>query len=169
MKKQLGARLADLPPMADLTTQVLIEIRDEVRRTNERLGATNERLDTTIQRLDTGQAATNERLERLGAGQAATNERLERLGAGQVTTNKRLEQLEVGQTVTNERLDGINNRLDRLERRQVDAEVRITTELVAVAGTLRELKDIFIEDRRLVGQVSDHERRIARLEEHGPR
>lgn len=38
--------------MTDLTTRILIEIRDEARRTNERLDQTNERLDQTVERLD---------------------------------------------------------------------------------------------------------------------
>ena len=49
----------------DLTTRVLIEIRDEVRRTNERLvtgfAEVNERLDQTNARLD----QTNARLDNL--------------------------------------------------------------------------------------------------------
>jgi len=42
----------------DLTTQVLIEIRDEVRRTNDRLDQTNERLS----QIDHRQAETEIRL-----------------------------------------------------------------------------------------------------------
>lgn len=38
--------------MADLTTQILIEIRDEIRKTNARLDHTNARLDGTNERLD---------------------------------------------------------------------------------------------------------------------
>jgi hypothetical protein len=38
--------------MADLTTQILIEIRDAARATNERLDQTVERLDQTVERLD---------------------------------------------------------------------------------------------------------------------
>jgi hypothetical protein len=60
-----------------------------------------------------------------------------------------------------------NTRLERLERRQVEAEVRISTEIVAVAGAIREMKDAFLADRRLVDQVSDHERRIQTLESRG--
>ena len=69
---------------------------------------------------------------------------------------------------TNERLDGTNIRLDRLERRHVEAEVRISTELVAVAGAVREMKDAFLEDRRLGAQVNDHEQRIQTLERRTP-
>jgi hypothetical protein len=108
--------------MENITTQVLVEIRDEIRRTNQRLDATVERLDTTILRVD----------------------------------------------AINERLDGTNTRLDRLERRQVDAEVRITTELAAVVGAIHEMRDAFLDDRRLALQVNDHERRIQSLEQRGP-
>ena len=36
----------------DLTIQILIQIRDGIERTNERLDRTNERLDRTNERLD---------------------------------------------------------------------------------------------------------------------
>jgi hypothetical protein len=38
--------------MTSLTTQILIDIRDEIRGTNTRLEGTNERLDRTNERLD---------------------------------------------------------------------------------------------------------------------
>ena len=38
--------------MSDLTHQILVEIRDELRGTNERLDGTNQRVDGTNQRLD---------------------------------------------------------------------------------------------------------------------
>ncbi len=38
--------------MTELTTEILIEIRDEIRGTNERLDGTNARLDRTNDRLD---------------------------------------------------------------------------------------------------------------------
>jgi hypothetical protein len=108
--------------MEDLTTQVLIEIRDEARLTREE-----------VRSLKEGVQSLNDEVRK-----------------------------------TNERLDGTNTRLDRLERRQVEAEVRISTELVAVAGAVREMKDAFLEDRRLGAQVSDHERRILALESRNP-
>jgi chromosome segregation ATPase len=41
----------------DVTVKILIEIRDEIRKTNERLDHTNSRLEVTNQRLDNGLAA----------------------------------------------------------------------------------------------------------------
>lgn len=90
--------------MSDLDTQILIEIRDEIRQTNGRLDQTVGRLDQTVERLD------------------------------------------------------------RLERRQVATEVRLATELTAVAGAVNELRDALIEDRRFAIRIDDHERRIAALE-----
>jgi chromosome segregation ATPase len=101
--------------MADLTTQILIEIRDEIRSTNQRLDATNGRLDST-----------------------------------------------------NERLDSTNHRLERLERRQVETEIRISTQLTEVAGAIRELTDVIVEDRELRNTVADHERRLVALEHPSP-
>ena len=75
--------------MADLTLEVLKEIRDEVRGLRgirdevrglgEQLNQTNARLDQTNERLD----QSNERLDQ-------TNERLERLERRQVETEVRL-------------------------------------------------------------------------------
>ena len=101
--------------MEDVTTQVLIEIRDEMRLVRDEVRQNREEVSKT-----------------------------------------------------NERLDGTNSRLDRLDRRQVETEVRISTELVAVTGAVREMRDAFLEDRRLTAQVSDHERRILTLESRNP-
>jgi hypothetical protein len=54
---------------------------------------------------------------------------------------------------TNERLDGTNDRLGRLERRQTETEVRLSTELVAVVGAVREVRDVLREDLGLRARV----------------
>jgi hypothetical protein len=87
--------------MADLTTQVLIEIRDEIRSTKEELSAW---------------------------------------------------------------VDQTNSRLDRLERRQVEGELRLGTELATLTGVMRDLRDKLIEDHTLRDVVIDHERRLTTLE-----
>ena len=94
--------------MADLTTQILIEIRDEIR-------------------------STNQRLDQVASG-------------------------------LNSRIDESNIRLDRLERRQVEAEVRVSTALVDVVGAVHELRDVFLGDRLLRETVSNHEQRLQALE-----
>lgn len=50
--------------------------------------------------------------------------------------------------------------LQNLERRQLGTEMRLATELTAVVGAIHELRDVLIDDRRLRGDVADHERRI---------
>jgi uncharacterized protein YPO0396 len=76
---------------------------------------------------------------------------------------------------TNERLDTTNDRLDelrtdlvdrieRVERRQTETEVRLATELVAVGGAVREVRDLLREDRALRDRVDDHERRLSAVE-----
>jgi hypothetical protein len=55
-------------------------------------------------------------------------------------------------------------RLDGLERRQTEAEMRLTTELIALAAAVRELRDVFVADRELRKRVDDHEGRISQLE-----
>ncbi|MBI4703472.1 MAG: hypothetical protein HY744_20365, partial [Deltaproteobacteria bacterium] len=58
------------------------------------------------------------------------------------------------------RLDATNQRLDQLARRQVEAEVRMSTEIVAVAGAVREVRDLLRDNLELRPRVDDHERRI---------
>jgi chromosome segregation ATPase len=57
-----------------------------------------------------------------------------------------------------------NARLGRLERRQSETEVRLSTEIVAVVSAVHELRDVLAEDRELRSQVTDHERRLAAVE-----
>jgi hypothetical protein len=59
---------------------------------------------------------------------------------------------------------GTNARLDGLERRQVEGETRVATEIVAVASVVREVRDLLREDRALSAQVDDHERRLRAIE-----
>ena len=79
-----------------------------------------------------------------------TNERLD-------LTNERLDQ-------TNGRLDQTNGRLERLERRQTETEVRLATEIGAVASAVNELADLFRKDRIYHAKVDEHDKRIADLE-----
>jgi hypothetical protein len=71
---------------------------------------------------------------------------------------------------TNERVDALERTVTkeigsvRDEARQT--EVRLATELVAVAGAVREVRDLLREDRALRQRVDDHERRIAAMERH---
>lgn len=79
-------------------------------------------------------------------------------------TNARLDQTVERLDQTVERLDQTVERLDRLERRQVEMEVRLSTELVAVAGAVHEVRDLLREDRGTRAAVLDHETRISALE-----
>ncbi len=74
-------------------------------------------------------------------------------------TNSRLDMLTEG-------LGETNGRLDRLERRQIDAEIRTSTALVDVAGAVREVRDLRREDLGLRARVDDHERRLRAIETH---
>jgi hypothetical protein len=80
-------------------------------------------------------------------------------------TNTRLDALRGD---SNTRLDVLrgdtNARLDRLERRQTETEIRLSSELVAVVGAVHEVRDLLAEDRALSSQVSDHERRLIVVE-----
>jgi hypothetical protein len=54
--------------------------------------------------------------------------------------------------------------LERVAGRQTEAEVRLATEVVGVAGAVREVRDLLREDRALRNRVDDHERRIVAIE-----
>jgi len=88
-----------------------------------------------------------------------------------VETNTKLETLRVDVTqridATNARIDATNARLDGVERRQVESEVRLATEIVAVAGAVRELRDVLRVERSIRERVDDHERRLVAIERHG--
>jgi hypothetical protein len=101
--------------MADLTTEILIEIRDEIRATRTELSS----------RID--------------------------------QTNGRIEH-------TNQRLDQTSERLEQAAKRQVEAEIRLSTEVVALTGVVRDLRDTLLEDRHLRQTVDNHEQRIRSLE-----
>jgi VIT1/CCC1 family predicted Fe2+/Mn2+ transporter len=64
-------------------------------------------------------------------------------------------------TGVREDLAGVTERMDRLERRQTEADLRIATELVAIAGAVRETRDAYREERALRHRVDDHERRLS--------
>jgi VIT1/CCC1 family predicted Fe2+/Mn2+ transporter len=55
----------------------------------------------------------------------------------------------------------VTERMDRLERRQTEADLRIATELVAIAGAVRETRDAYREERALSHRVDDHDFRLS--------
>jgi chromosome segregation ATPase len=61
-------------------------------------------------------------------------------------------------------LAGVTGRMDRLEHRQTEADLRVATELVALAGVVREVRDAYREERALSHRVDDHERRLSDVE-----
>ena len=61
-------------------------------------------------------------------------------------------------------LEQTNQRLERLERHQVETEVRLATELTTVVGAIRDLKDAIVADRDLRRDIADHEYRLRALE-----
>jgi hypothetical protein len=65
---------------------------------------------------------------------------------------------------TNTGFSETNARLDRLERRRTESEVRLSTEIVAVVDAVHELRDVLADHRALRSQVSDHERRLVAVE-----
>jgi hypothetical protein len=102
----------------DVTLEILRGIRDETRKTNERVDV----LSTEVRGLA---------------------------------------------TETKDGFAVVTDRIERVERRRTETEVRIATEIVGVAGAVREVRDLLREDRALRDRVDDHERRIVAIEKHG--
>jgi hypothetical protein len=124
---------------ASPTLAVLREIRDEARKTNARLDETNTRLDET-----------NTRLDEISTRIDGTSTRVDE-------TNTRLDEIST-------RIDGTSTRVERVERRQRESEVRLATEIVAVAQAVIEVRDLLRDRLDVRERVDDHERRIAALE-----
>jgi len=101
---------------------------------------------------------TIEILEGIREETHTTNERLDK-------TNDRLDELRVDlrSGLDDLRIDLVD-RIERVERRQTETEVRLASELVAVGGAVREVRDLLREDRALRDRVDDHERRLAAVE-----
>ncbi|MEW5737467.1 MAG: hypothetical protein AB1938_01000 [Myxococcota bacterium] len=55
------------------------------------------------------------------------------------------DELKTTRSELSSRLDQTNHRLDNLERRQVETEVHLSTELVAVATAIGDLKAVLVE------------------------
>jgi chromosome segregation ATPase len=65
---------------------------------------------------------------------------------------------------TNVGLERVEERVEALERRQSESEVRLATELVAVAKAVQEVRDLLRDNLAVQHRVDDHERRIVALE-----
>lgn len=76
-----------------------------------------------------------------------------------------LREIRDGVLALNHRVDDTNERLDRLERRQTETELRLATELTEVAHAVHRLTDVVRADRELRSAVDDHERRLRALED----
>jgi chromosome segregation ATPase len=87
-----------------------------------------------------------------------TNERLDK-------TNDRLDELRVDlRSGLDDLRTDLVDRIERVERRQTETEMRLASELVAVGGAVREVRDLLREDRALRDRVDDHERRLTAVE-----
>ena len=118
---------------------MLREIRDELKGTNARLDGLSTRVDDTNARLQGLNTSVDARLERLSARVDDTNARLER----------------------------IDSRVVALGDRQTETEVRLATEIIAVARAVGDVRDLLRDNLVVRAQVDDHERRLTALERRG--
>ena len=84
-------------------------------------------------------------------------------------TNQRLDRVEARVAGVEERVGGVEGSIGSLERRHAETEVRLATELVAVARAVTEVRDLLrdrLDDR---DRVDDHEQRLRAIEQRlGP-
>ncbi|MCC6129148.1 MAG: hypothetical protein IT186_04405 [Acidobacteria bacterium] len=96
--------------------------------------------------------ALNSRAERTNTELSRTNERLDR-------TNDRLERLEA---TTNERLTSLEGRVQGMSSRLVEVEMRLTTEVIALAAIMKDIRDsLLTAGQTRMNQLDD---RLTRLE-----
>jgi chromosome segregation ATPase len=98
--------------------------------------ALNGRINTTNERINT----TNERLD---------------------TTNERVDKVETG---LSELRDEVRTGFAALREQQVQTEIRLASELVAVVGAVRDVGDLLRADRDERKRIDALEERVGRLE-----
>jgi len=118
------------------SSDLTIQVLREIR---DEIRLTNGRLDQTNGQLD----QTNGRLDRMNGQLDQTNGRLDRM---------------------NGKLDLTNERLEKLEKRQAQGEIRLSTEMVAVAKAVDSVRQLLAERLDLRDRVDEHDRRISALE-----
>ena len=75
-------------------------------------------------------------------------------------TNVRLDRLE-------SRVAAVESRIAALANRQTETEVRLATEIIAVARAVGEARDLLRDGLAMRAQVDHHERRLSALENRG--
>jgi hypothetical protein len=65
-------------------------------------------------------------------------------------------------------LSELNDHVDQLERRQTEDAVRLSTEVVALASAVREVRDLLRDQHIERERLEDHERRLRALEKRSP-
>jgi hypothetical protein len=79
-------------------------------------------------------------------------------------TLKVLNEIRTQQAATNVRVDGLTARVDALEEVTREGFLRVSTELVELHGTLRDVRDALVDRREDRLRFDDHERRLHELE-----
>lgn len=75
------------------------------------------------------------------------------------------DELRTTRTELSSRIDATNERLDRVEKRQTESDVRLTTEIVALVGAVRQVRDLLKDDRGTRDAVQKHEERFVEVEQ----
>jgi chromosome segregation ATPase len=127
----------------DRMLQVLEAIRDEVRATNVRL----ETLDGHVQNTNAQLVSLDGRVQDSNVRLGAVEERLQRI---------------------EQHSADLGDRFARMTRRQTESELRLSTEVAALADATKQVRDLLatrLDDHRW---IVDHERRLVEVEKRGP-
>lgn len=145
----------------ETTIELLKEIRDAVHastaridqtvfrldQTNLKLDETVSRLDETVSRLDQTNARLDQTNTKLGSLEVEVRQGFEAVGAHFTVLTLRMDRLETRVVGATDIVEAAATRFERLERRQHAADMRVATELVAVAAAVREVRDLLRETR----------------------
>ena len=80
-------------------------------------------------------------------------------------SNNRLEHVE---RTLGQQLKIVSENLERLERRQVETETRLATEILGVVNAVYQVRDLLKDQGNVKNQLQDHDKRIRSLEHHLP-
>lgn len=148
----------------ELTTQILIQIRDEIRGTNQRV----DRMEHSLgQRIDGVEHSLGQRIDVLGDRIDILTTRVDQVGNvfGQRidVLGERIDILTTRVDQVGDRTMTLSHRMDALADRQREDSIRLATEVHEVANLLRTVIDRVVVRRELDDRVANCEREIVAI------
>jgi len=148
--------------MENITTQILIDIRDEVRKTNSELSATRKELSGAIAKTNGELVSTRKELK----GEIAkTNARLDQTNARLDQTNARLDQTNARLEQNSTRLDNVHTSHNNLFAHVVESDLRRDGKLAEIALDVETMKHQIIDHFDLTDRVERCESEIDKIKD----